>query len=163
VLQGTRTENDEQLLQSWFDSLNSPHATSRRPPDGAAPIGPKLRMSFAASNLGDTVRAMRPMVPAKGYEISKRFYLDLEFHPSKRTGVWWPRRDRSVRRAVEICASAAVLIARAAVGSAQFSSRRAGSGMKSVDRRSRSISPAHARTYNLAISAMRLLSPNSLG
>jgi hypothetical protein len=38
-------------------------------------------MSNAASNLGDTVKAMRPMVPAKEYETSKRFYLDLGFRP----------------------------------------------------------------------------------
>ena len=41
----------------------------------------QVRMSNAASNLGDTVRAMRPMVPAKDYETSKRFYLDLGFQP----------------------------------------------------------------------------------
>ena len=38
-------------------------------------------MSNAASNFGDTVKAMRPMVPAKDYETSKRFYLDLGFRP----------------------------------------------------------------------------------
>jgi hypothetical protein len=38
-------------------------------------------MSNAAGNLGETVKAMRPMVPAKDYEISKRFYLDLGFRP----------------------------------------------------------------------------------
>ena len=38
-------------------------------------------MSNAASNLGGTVQAMRPMVPAKDYETSKRFYLDLGFRP----------------------------------------------------------------------------------
>jgi hypothetical protein len=38
-------------------------------------------MSNAASSLGDTVKAMRPMVPAKDYETSKRFYLDLGFQP----------------------------------------------------------------------------------
>jgi hypothetical protein len=31
-------------------------------------------MSNAAGNLGETVKAMRPMVPAKDYEIRKRFY-----------------------------------------------------------------------------------------
>jgi hypothetical protein len=36
-------------------------------------------MSNAASNLGDIVKAMRPVVPAKDYETSKRFYLDLGF------------------------------------------------------------------------------------
>jgi Glyoxalase/Bleomycin resistance protein/Dioxygenase superfamily len=38
-------------------------------------------MSNAASNLGDIVKAMRPVVPAKDYETSKRFYLDLGFRP----------------------------------------------------------------------------------
>jgi hypothetical protein len=38
-------------------------------------------MSNAASNLGDTVKAMRPMVPTKDYETSKQFYLDLGFQP----------------------------------------------------------------------------------
>ena len=38
-------------------------------------------MSNATNNLGDTVKAMRPMVPAKNYETSKRFYLDLGFRP----------------------------------------------------------------------------------
>jgi hypothetical protein len=38
-------------------------------------------MSNGANNLGDTVIAMRPMVPARDYEISKRFYLDVGFRP----------------------------------------------------------------------------------
>jgi len=41
------------------------------------------RMSNAAKNLGDTVKAMRPMVPAKDYETSKRFYQDLGFQPRR--------------------------------------------------------------------------------
>ena len=28
-----------------------------------------------------TVKAMRPMVPAKDFEISKKFYLELGFRP----------------------------------------------------------------------------------
>ncbi len=36
-------------------------------------------MSKTADTLGETVKAMRPMVPAKDYETSKRFYLDLGF------------------------------------------------------------------------------------
>jgi hypothetical protein len=32
-------------------------------------------------NLADTIKAMRPMVPAKDFEISKRFYVDLGFEP----------------------------------------------------------------------------------
>ena len=40
-------------------------------------------MSNAAGNFGDTVKAMRPMVPAKDYETSKRFYLDLGFRPQQ--------------------------------------------------------------------------------
>jgi uncharacterized glyoxalase superfamily protein PhnB len=36
-------------------------------------------MSGDASDLGRTVRAMRPMVPAKDFEVSRRFYADLGF------------------------------------------------------------------------------------
>src|SRR6266849_2404216 len=42
-------------------------------------------MSDEARNLAYTVRAMRPMVPAKDFEISKRFYVDLGFQPQKLT------------------------------------------------------------------------------
>jgi hypothetical protein len=38
-------------------------------------------MSAAATNLAQTVTAMRPMVPAKDFEISKRFYVELGFSP----------------------------------------------------------------------------------
>jgi hypothetical protein len=38
-------------------------------------------MSTDATTLAQTVSAMRPMVPAKDFEISKRFYLELGFHP----------------------------------------------------------------------------------
>jgi hypothetical protein len=38
-------------------------------------------MSFEAASLSRTVRAMRPMVPAKNFEISKRFYVELGFQP----------------------------------------------------------------------------------
>ena len=38
-------------------------------------------MSTDATKLAQTVSAMRPMVPAKDFEISKRFYLELGFHP----------------------------------------------------------------------------------
>jgi hypothetical protein len=38
-------------------------------------------MSVDATNLAQTVTAMRPMVPAKDFEISKRFYVELGFHP----------------------------------------------------------------------------------
>jgi hypothetical protein len=40
-------------------------------------------MSNATNNLGDTVKAMSPMVPAKNYETNKRFYLDLGFRPQQ--------------------------------------------------------------------------------
>jgi hypothetical protein len=36
-------------------------------------------MSNGAMELAQTVRSMRPMVPAKAFEISKRFYIDLGF------------------------------------------------------------------------------------
>jgi hypothetical protein len=38
-------------------------------------------MSVAAASLSGTVRAMRPMLPAKDFEISKRFYIELGFQP----------------------------------------------------------------------------------
>jgi catechol 2,3-dioxygenase-like lactoylglutathione lyase family enzyme len=36
-------------------------------------------MPNEAKNLADTIRAMRPVVPAKDFETSKRFYADLGF------------------------------------------------------------------------------------
>jgi hypothetical protein len=38
-------------------------------------------MSREAKDLADTVKAMRPMVPARDFEISRRFYVDLGFQP----------------------------------------------------------------------------------
>src|SRR5260370_10369130 len=38
-------------------------------------------MSTNATTLARTVMAMRPMVPAKDFEISKRFYIELGFEP----------------------------------------------------------------------------------
>jgi hypothetical protein len=38
-------------------------------------------MSVEAASLSHTVIAMRPMVPAKDFEISKRFYIELGFQP----------------------------------------------------------------------------------
>src|ERR1700693_4682796 len=38
-------------------------------------------MSVNAASLAQTVAAMRPMVPAKDFEISKRFYIELGFQP----------------------------------------------------------------------------------
>jgi hypothetical protein len=38
-------------------------------------------MSVEAASLARTVTAMRPMVPAKDFEISKRFYIELGFQP----------------------------------------------------------------------------------
>ena len=38
-------------------------------------------MSVEASSLARAVRAMRPMVPAKNFDMSKRFYVDLGFQP----------------------------------------------------------------------------------
>lgn len=42
-------------------------------------------MPTDATTLADTVRAMRPMVPAKHFETSKRFYVDLGFQPQALT------------------------------------------------------------------------------
>ncbi|HEY6257043.1 MAG TPA: hypothetical protein VIY51_14755 [Xanthobacteraceae bacterium] len=36
-------------------------------------------------DLAQTVRSMRPIVPAKAFEISKRFYVDLGFQPRQLT------------------------------------------------------------------------------
>jgi hypothetical protein len=38
-------------------------------------------MSTNATTLARTVMAMRPIVPAKDFEISKRFYIELGFEP----------------------------------------------------------------------------------
>ncbi len=38
-------------------------------------------MSTNATTLARTVMAMRPMVPAKDFEVSKRFYIELGFEP----------------------------------------------------------------------------------
>lgn len=41
-------------------------------------------MAVEVQNLGATVEALRPMVPAKDFEVSRRFYVDLGFHPQVR-------------------------------------------------------------------------------
>jgi hypothetical protein len=38
-------------------------------------------MSVEVANLSRTVTAMRPMVPAKDFDVSKRFYIELGFEP----------------------------------------------------------------------------------
>jgi hypothetical protein len=38
-------------------------------------------MPTDAASLSRTVSAMRPMAPAKDFEISKRFYIELGFQP----------------------------------------------------------------------------------
>jgi hypothetical protein len=38
-------------------------------------------MSTEAGSLSRTVRAMRPIVPAKDFDISRRFYVELGFQP----------------------------------------------------------------------------------
>jgi hypothetical protein len=42
-------------------------------------------MSTTAKKLESTVSAMRPVLPAKNFEISKRFYIDLGFAPCELT------------------------------------------------------------------------------
>jgi len=42
-------------------------------------------MSVESANLARTVSAMRPMVPAKDFEISKRFYVELGFRSRQLT------------------------------------------------------------------------------
>jgi hypothetical protein len=41
-------------------------------------------MSSELQDLGATVEAMRPMVPAKDFATSSRFYIDLGFQPAVR-------------------------------------------------------------------------------
>jgi hypothetical protein len=38
-------------------------------------------MSVEAASLSRTVSAMRPMVPAKNFDVSQRFYIELGFQP----------------------------------------------------------------------------------
>jgi hypothetical protein len=40
------------------------------------------------TNLADTIKAARPMVPAKDFDISLRFYVDLGFQSKMLTGGW---------------------------------------------------------------------------
>ena len=42
-------------------------------------------MPSKASDLAQTVQAMCPMIPAKGFKISRRFYADLGFQPNMLT------------------------------------------------------------------------------
>jgi catechol 2,3-dioxygenase-like lactoylglutathione lyase family enzyme len=42
-------------------------------------------MSTNPNDLGTTVQAMQPMVPARDFELSRRFYAELGFHPEKLT------------------------------------------------------------------------------
>ena len=42
-------------------------------------------MSNGVMDLAQTVRSMRPIVPAKAFEISTRFYVDLGFQPRQLT------------------------------------------------------------------------------
>jgi hypothetical protein len=42
-------------------------------------------MSVDTATLSRTVSAMRPMVPAKDFETSKRFYIELGFQPRQLT------------------------------------------------------------------------------
>jgi hypothetical protein len=43
-------------------------------------------MSGEVPDLADTIKALRPMVPARDFELSKRFYLDIGFRPQVLTG-----------------------------------------------------------------------------
>jgi hypothetical protein len=38
-------------------------------------------MSVEVASLSRTVTAMRPMLPAKDFDVSKRFYIELGFQP----------------------------------------------------------------------------------
>jgi hypothetical protein len=43
-------------------------------------------MPISPNDLGATVKAMRPVVPARDFELSRRFYVDLGFQPEELTG-----------------------------------------------------------------------------
>jgi hypothetical protein len=57
-------------------------ATSK-PEGGFAALSLPVQPKPISKNLAHTVRSIRPMVPAKDFEISKRFYLDLGFQPEQ--------------------------------------------------------------------------------
>ena len=42
-------------------------------------------MTVEASDLAETIRATKPMVPAKDFATSRQFYCDLGFHPKMLT------------------------------------------------------------------------------
>jgi glyoxalase/bleomycin resistance protein/dioxygenase superfamily protein len=42
-------------------------------------------MPISPNDLGATVKAMRPVVPARDFELAKRFYVDLGFQPEELT------------------------------------------------------------------------------
>jgi hypothetical protein len=52
-------------------------------------------MAVETTSLSRTVRAMRPMVPAKDFDISKRFYVELGFQPR-------PLTDRLVEMQLDV-------------------------------------------------------------
>jgi hypothetical protein len=52
-------------------------------------------MAVETTRLSRTVRAMRPMVPAKDFDISKRFYVELGFQPR-------PLTDRLVEMQLDV-------------------------------------------------------------
>ena len=56
-------------------------------------------MSNGVMELEQAVRSMRPMVPAKSFEISEWFYIDLGFQPRPLTDnsggqLWYPEQHR---------------------------------------------------------------------
>jgi hypothetical protein len=52
-------------------------------------------MAVETTRLSRTVRTMRPMVPAKDFDISKRFYVELGFQPR-------PLTDRLVEMQLDV-------------------------------------------------------------
>jgi hypothetical protein len=50
-----------------------------------SPGGSQRSMSIESQNLASTVKAVRLVLPAKDFEISKRFYTDLGFEPRELT------------------------------------------------------------------------------
>jgi hypothetical protein len=43
------------------------------------------------TSLADTIKAARPMVPAKDFDISLHFYVDLGFQSKMLTDIAWRR------------------------------------------------------------------------
>jgi hypothetical protein len=66
-------QKSRRIARSWIFSTSSVPET--------AALSERSIMSIEAAGLSRTVRAMRPVVPAKDFDVSKRFYIELGFEP----------------------------------------------------------------------------------